>query len=368
MAERNFGLDLTRTIAVGLVVLCHFANKSLDILGFWGVELFFGLSGFLIGNILWRSFSQHTEWDHKFLINFWSRRWWRTLPNYYLFFLLTIVYFYVRKDSILSVPELSRYLYFGQFYLSKTNDFYGMSWSLCVEEWFYLSFPLILFILQFLKLSKQKTFCTTIVLIYLLTTTVKFWLSHHDPEATVRQITLARLDGIASGVLIAFIQAIAVIPARINLYSFILGVLAVFVPFLIILGKGQTFEDMKQDYFYLSVVPLGFSLCLPYISKINWQVHLKIAEAVKKISIWSYSIYLSHIYIMFTVYYLTDRIRTNSSIGNLLSKIIALAVTVFLSSLVFRYFEAPFTSNRPRELTAGKQLSSEGTMPFSGIQ
>lgn len=49
--NRSFGLDLVQAFAICLVLVSHFA-KSLAIIGFWGVELFFGLSGFLIGQIL----------------------------------------------------------------------------------------------------------------------------------------------------------------------------------------------------------------------------------------------------------------------------------------------------------------------------
>ncbi|RYE13802.1 MAG: hypothetical protein EOP34_08005 [Rickettsiales bacterium] len=83
--HRSFGLDLARAIAIGLVLMSHFGHNALDALGFWGVELFFALSGFLIGQILWRNFSQTDNWSGKQILNFWQRRWWRTLPNYYLF-------------------------------------------------------------------------------------------------------------------------------------------------------------------------------------------------------------------------------------------------------------------------------------------
>ena len=55
--HRNFGLDVMRAIAILLVVFAHyFATTPLGLGGYCDVEIFFVLSGFLIGNILIRSF------------------------------------------------------------------------------------------------------------------------------------------------------------------------------------------------------------------------------------------------------------------------------------------------------------------------
>ena len=66
-----------------------------------GVELFFVLSGFLIGGILIRLFEEPKVFGWKELLNFWLRRWFRTLPNYYLVLILNIiiVYFGVIKED-----------------------------------------------------------------------------------------------------------------------------------------------------------------------------------------------------------------------------------------------------------------------------
>ena len=95
--SRNPWLDLCRALAILLVLLSHgrvFLRDALpwaEVLrfgGFMGVELFFVLSGFLIGGILLRVSRQPgTAWLRVFYV----RRWLRTLPNYYLFLLLTVV-------------------------------------------------------------------------------------------------------------------------------------------------------------------------------------------------------------------------------------------------------------------------------------
>ena len=90
-STRSFGLDLLRTLAIGFVLLAHFA-KVFDSIGFWGVELFFALSGFLIGKIIWENYNSSNSYNMNLVANFWKRRWWRTIPNYYLFLLVMIVF------------------------------------------------------------------------------------------------------------------------------------------------------------------------------------------------------------------------------------------------------------------------------------
>src|SRR5262249_13567018 len=96
--ERVFGLDLMRAIAIALVLVCHswalsdvpsyWGEGIASVLGVLGVELFFVLSGFLIGNILLRQFEHGVDVGEMF--SFWRRRWFRTLPAYYLYLLINI--------------------------------------------------------------------------------------------------------------------------------------------------------------------------------------------------------------------------------------------------------------------------------------
>jgi peptidoglycan/LPS O-acetylase OafA/YrhL len=111
LKNRSFGLDLLRAIAISLVLLAHFV-KAFDKLGFWGVELFFALSGFLIGKILWNSFNQNQYYSFPLIINFWQRRWWRTIPNYWLFLLVMIVYQLVRSNQLTNWDIILKSIFF----------------------------------------------------------------------------------------------------------------------------------------------------------------------------------------------------------------------------------------------------------------
>lgn len=77
--HRNFGLDILRATAILLVVFAHyFASTPLEAGGLPGVEIFFVLSGFLIGNILIRSFQNQGPTAGTLRV-FWLKRWFRTL-------------------------------------------------------------------------------------------------------------------------------------------------------------------------------------------------------------------------------------------------------------------------------------------------
>ena len=69
---------------------------------------------------------------------------------------------------------------------------------------------------------------------------------------------------------------------------------------------------------------------------------------IKNLSLWSYSIYLSHIPVLFTVYELFGRTRESTAV-NALSKVIGLVACLGLSRFVFVHFEQRITNMRPSE-------------------
>src|SRR5258708_1726234 len=94
--KRIYGLDILRAIAILLVLYSHsipflsgiFSSKLLSLPIIDGVSIFFVLSGFLIGGILIKIIEKEGV-SKVGLLNFWIRRWMRTLPLYY--FVLTLL-------------------------------------------------------------------------------------------------------------------------------------------------------------------------------------------------------------------------------------------------------------------------------------
>jgi peptidoglycan/LPS O-acetylase OafA/YrhL len=156
-----------------------------------GVDLFFVLSGWLIGRQL---FKEQSRFGNIQLYRFWIRRWMRTLPAYYAVLTLTIIQQYINKPDF-DFPW--QHLLFLQNYKPDLSLFY-VSWSLSVEEQFYLliaPFALLLF-----KLPSRSHILLLIVL--LLTPSLFRYLDLYNE---LRE-THVRIDCCAMGVLLAYIR------------------------------------------------------------------------------------------------------------------------------------------------------------------
>ncbi len=161
-------IDGLRAVAVGLVIISHYFHFSKIPLGYWGVSLFFVISGFLITRILLiHKANATTDRSYFELIkNFYIRRGLRIYPLYYFVIIL-----------IFSIACLTQFNLFGifdriwwlVFYVINVQIFsdgvwadpFSHFWSLAVEEQFYLFWPfLILFV------PEKKIFA--VILIFIL--------------------------------------------------------------------------------------------------------------------------------------------------------------------------------------------------------
>ena len=158
-------LDALRAFAVGAVMFFHFYGKGAQrwmLLGDWGVQLFFVLSGFLITGILLRSRDlADQQGGRKFQIRqFYIRRSLRIFPLFYL----AIV-----AAALLDIPPVRQTLlwhltYTSNFYFALRGDWNGAIshlWSLAVEEQFYLVCPFLILYLP----RKSLLFCIVAAII-----------------------------------------------------------------------------------------------------------------------------------------------------------------------------------------------------------
>lgn len=199
-SNRIYGLDLLRAIAILLVIYGHsitYVNANLPKTGD-GVAIFFVLSGFLIGKILFKSLTE--DFGLKQLTQFWKRRWLRTLPLY--LFMLTLV-------SIVKGHFFWTYYVFCQN-LGK-GDVLHMpeTWSLAIEEWFYLLVPI--FFLLFLKHFDKKRLPVLIISIITILTVSRFLATDATMNEDIwdnylRRSVAFNSDSIMYGVLAAYIS------------------------------------------------------------------------------------------------------------------------------------------------------------------
>jgi peptidoglycan/LPS O-acetylase OafA/YrhL len=139
---RNKRLDILRCVAVLLVIIHHreiipFFTKA----GWVGVDLFFVLSGFLISGLLFGEYKKRQSID---VPRFFIRRGLKIYPSFYVFLVLTLLASIHRQDYVGTRTQYLHEIFFLQNY---THPVWGHTWSLAVEEHFYIFLALFLFIL-----------------------------------------------------------------------------------------------------------------------------------------------------------------------------------------------------------------------------
>jgi peptidoglycan/LPS O-acetylase OafA/YrhL len=222
MSDRDFGLDALRAGAILSVILHHVARfggprivlpfglASIFDRGWAGVDLFFVLSGFLIGGQLFNAFAAGAP---RLLWPFWVRRWTRTVPLY----LVALFVYAVVKPVVFKYPFYGGFRWTYLFFLQDLFDLtdFGQSWSLCVEEQFYFVFPL--FFIALVSMSGRgrewkwiwlapiglSVLARAYYLHHLSIHGVTGWNAYQYAERYVRCNTATHLDGLAVGVFLA---------------------------------------------------------------------------------------------------------------------------------------------------------------------
>jgi peptidoglycan/LPS O-acetylase OafA/YrhL len=312
--RRVFGLDLLRTIAVLMVLVSHsrFLNNhfpQLSILGnfgFLGVELFFVLSGFLIGGILIKSFEN--ECNFPSLKTFWIRRWFRTLPNYYLFLLINIFLFLFLQFPI---GNWYNYLGFFQNLAWPRPWFYRESWSLAVEEWFYLIYPLtVILLVKMLKIDIKKSFFYAALLFSLfpfLFRIYAFFIKHYE-FGTLRMIVFSRLDAMMAGVFMAYIKYYySALFKRFSLAFLAISVVCFGYVFAEIFIYRQFEHGGWVNVYIFNILTIALAGFLPVCFSFKTVKNIYVSVFVEKIALWSYSLYLINIPVEYCLIYAQEK-------------------------------------------------------------
>lgn len=357
--QRIFGLDLLRAFAILTVVYGHgnyllrneFDKAVLDYFTFDGVTIFFVLSGFLIGGIIIKQIETgRTEWSDLF--RFWKRRWLRTLPNYFLILSLLTV-FYVKVQNV-PFERMLPYFGFVQNLSWPHPPYFNEAWSLAVEEWFYLAIPLLIWLtFKFLKLSARKTLFTVAIIVLAASAIIRIWrfadgsiVDVHSWDLLLRKQVVTRLDSIMFGIVAAYIKFY-----KQDWWYYrqkmwlILGIsLLLLHKVMIATMISSNVADGLDSIASFWVISLGTVLMLPYLA--SWKTsRTKMARAIEKISLISYSMYLIHrsgvqwILVIFTG--LADYSTSMGYIGYWL-------FTFIIAGLIYKYFEKPTTALRDR--------------------
>jgi len=335
MTVRRPELDGLRGIAILLVIAQHYvvdvwkvpAGRGFHLaalptkLAWTGVDLFFVLSGYLLGGILLANVESST-----FFRTFYARRAYRILPLY----LVLIAACYALSPTR---PPLLRYLTFTQnFWMAAAGTLGAVSlavtWSLALEEQFYLILPAIVRFTNPRKLWRVLVICLLIP--PCLRAIAFFWIG--QPAIFASHILLfTRLDTLMLGVLVAWLESAAiVIPDRAVYFVW----LAAGIGMLCVAQVVQT-RPVSWVFAVFSYDVIAFFYAATLIMTLRGKLPFLKHSLVAYIGVISYGLYLLH-----------------QPVRMLFHSTIAAVVTFGLAALSWELFEKPLVARGHRHIYA----------------
>lgn len=362
--KKIFGLDLMRVGAILLVLAAHILwiypnsknllTKGMNFSGFIGVELFFVLSGFLIGGSLHRVFLRQ-DYSWTIIRNFMRRRMLRIMPNYLLILLVNMAVFSLLGYDI-QTPW--KYFVFLQNFASPMLPFFPESWSMAIKEIPYFIIPFVLLFLAGFSKNRDRLFLYMVLLLMVLPMVAKihFYCNHPGitlPEwnVSLRSVAVYRIDAVMMGVLFAWLRYNSI--ARWKKYRNVL-----FVSGLTILGGLAALVGFVKlsildfpffyDVLFLPLISVASAFFLPFFAE--WKTAPRwLEKPVQFLGSVSYFVYLMHyslILFLMKHYIDTNGFTTMQLHGFTLSYLL---ITFTSGWLLYRYFEKPILNFRAKQ-------------------
>ncbi len=352
-------IDGLRTLAVVPVILYH-AGASWMPGGFVGVDIFFVISGYLISTIIFREVSAG---EFSFL-RFYERRLRRIIPALLVVLVATIVLF-----QIIALPNqaqqtaesgVAALFSVSNFYFWRTTGYFSTSaeympllhtWSLAVEEQFYLLFPVIVLVLVKLRLPMKWVFAFGTIAAF----AVAYWLSLNKPSVAYYLLP-ARAWELSVGAVLA-VGLIPTIKGKTLQQTVpVIGV------GLIIFSLFYINSDMAFPGWVALMPCLGTAMVI-HAGGGSWIArNLLSARPTVFIGLLSYSLYLWHWPVLTAL-----RVNTSNLDLSLSLTIAGIAITFLLAWASWRFVETPF---RDRSTMGGRRMLSilgGGGILISGI-
>lgn len=221
-SDRLHGLDHLRAIAIILVMIFHYGRgvplwlEPVKQIGWTGVDLFFVLSGYLIG---YQLLSEYKRTNGIRFMRFYLKRFFRIIPAFVAVLMLYFFMGEMREGH--GLPPLWRFLTFTQnFGLDvQTQNSFSHAWSLCIEEQFYLLLPLTILLIFISRSQKVSPYLMLGLILFGFIFRISSWNEYVQPfidEGNQRQMyygfvekvyypSYNRMDGLVIGVGIAAI-------------------------------------------------------------------------------------------------------------------------------------------------------------------
>jgi peptidoglycan/LPS O-acetylase OafA/YrhL len=308
-------LDAIRAVAVLLVLGRHFVNVDRGIppglaavlrpwraFGWVGVDLFFVLSGFLVSGLL---FSEYRQRGQLRPWRFLGRRGFKIYPGFYL--LLVVTWFWVTKR----VPRIN-FLYEAAFIQNYQGRVWNHTWSLAVEEHFYLGLAFLLWSLARFRGGRDPfaVLPRVCLLFFVLVFALRLRAYSLYPRGYLLLPTHYRIDALLFGTLLAyhwtFHQARLVGWVRRTRSLLLCGSVLLLLPCLLLPLE----NDFIVNTVGLTANYLGFGgLMIVAVVTFRDRPPPRALVPLARVGFFSYSIYLWHAPVMvLTSGYLPQRI------------------------------------------------------------
>ncbi len=305
--------------------------------GFLGVDVFFVISGYLITSII----IAEAQTSSFSLLGFYERRARRILPALFVVMAACLPFAYLWmlprqlaefSESLMAVPLfISNFLFLSQSgYFAQAAELKPLlhTWSLAVEEQFYVFFPL--FILLFWRFGRT-VIVSTIVVTLLISLLISQWGAHYHQNANFFLIPSRAWELLAGSLCAFWLESRG--RGRSNLLS-LLGLVLIF-------GSMALLDRQSPAPGFVSVAPvLGVVLIILFATPDTWAGRLLSGRVVVGVGLISYSAYLWH-----QPLFAFARIRSFDppSIG---MYILLSGVCLFLAYFTWRFVEKPCRTTR----------------------
>jgi len=285
-------LDAVRGVAI-LTVIIHNQREQFPALhlqrlfesGWMGVDLFFVLSGFLITGIL-----LDTKESSGYFKNFYARRCLRIWPLFYsvLLFMFVVVPFLRPTEGqeifARSSPWWAYPLFLQNFLIPVPTNATGplsVSWSLAVEEQFYLVWPLVV------RFCSRAQLCWVALSVVCISPLLRLFLSFHG--VNLYSNTFCRLDGLMAGALLAIaVRSDTFVPRAFVRLAWV--VLVVAAPLALMLDS----VDARWVVFSMSAAASAAFVYLSLYSGQKWLYAAMTNRFIVYTGTISYGLYLLH--------------------------------------------------------------------------
>lgn len=340
-------LDGIRGIAIILVLLFHLHIPGLS-LGWAGVPLFFVLSGFLITGIL---IDAKKEKFSYYIKSFYIKRTLRIFPLFYLYLILNFLALVVTNRPVDGYAWYFSYLQnyhlgaeiYSQGYIP---GIVAHTWSLAVEEQFYLLWPFVVFFLN----RKQLAY---LCIVLIVAAPVTRWIILQDSgNIYMANVTLPGcLDMMAYGALLAILRTstIKIVSALVFSLFSVGALLMLYAIYTLGLDAFWNPEKWTAPAFY-AYTALAFIFGLPIWLVTKTPVSLLVCALTTRPLLYtgkiSYGLYIWH----YAVFLIMDKITLKLNISNeyFIPQIISLIASYAIAAASYYIFEVHFLRIKDR--------------------